>query len=414
MDTILVLAHRIPYPPDKGDKIRTYHVIRHLAARYRVHLGCFVDDPNDWRHAETLRGLCADTYFAPIGAGRMALAALTALHRKRALSIAAYDHPGMAAWVRGAVNRHRPAGIYAVSSAMAQFVHGLPGNAVPTVIDFVDMDADKWRLRAAQARWPQSWVFRREAACILDHDRAASRRFDHCLFVSQSEADKFCSAVPDAADKVRCMPNGIDGAYFTPQSTYPDPFAGAPTLVFTGTMGYWPNQDAVSWFATDVLPVLRRDMPTLGFAVVGRAPGRAVRRLARREGVRIVGAVSDVRPYLAHALAVVAPLRHSPGVANKILEGMAMAKPVVATSQALAGLPLRPGEDVLLANSAVDFRRALAPYYADPAPSTDLGERARSRVLRDFAWSAALTGLDELFSEKMEGHTSNDGVLMVH
>ena len=169
---------------------------------------------------------------------------------------------------------------------------------------------------------------------ILDYDLAASRRFDRCLFVSQSEADKFRTLVPEAVPKVACLPNGVDGEYFSPHGAYPDPFAGAPFLVFTGTMDYWPNREAVSWFANDVLPVLRRDMKSLGFAVVGRAPGPAVRRLARREGVQIVGSVADVRPYLAHALAVVAPLRHSPGVANKILEGMAMAKPVAATTAA--------------------------------------------------------------------------------
>lgn len=413
MDDVLVLAHRIPYPPDKGDKIRTYHVIRHLAQRYRVHLGCFVDDPNDWRHAEALRDLCADTYFAPVGTGRVALAAVTALHRNMALSIAAYGHSGMAAWVQGIVNRRQPVGIYAVSSAMAQFVKGINGIRCPTVIDFVDVDSDKWRLRAAQAHWPLSWIFRREATRVLDHDRAASRRFDHCLFVSRSEADKFCSAAPDAAAKVECLPNGIDGAYFSPHGVYPDPYAGAPTLVFTGTMGYWPNQDAVSWFVTDVLPVLRQDMPSLGFAVVGRAPGRAVRRLARREGVRIVGSVPDVRPYLAHALAVVAPLRHSPGVANKILEGMAMAKPVIATNEALAGLPMRPGEDLLVANSAADFCRTLAPYYANPTATTELGERARARVLRDFSWPVLLAGLDGLINERTKNHASNGDVLMV-
>ncbi len=387
---LLFLVHRIPYPPDKGDKIRSYHLLRHLARRYRVHVGAFVDDPEDWRHAEALQAMCASVHLVPIRPTLARLGALTGLLTGEALTLGYYRHPGMAAWVRQRLD----AGVRRVvgySSAMARFV--IDTHGVRRVMDFVDMDSDKWRQYAATRPWPLSWLYRREADRLLAWERRVAASFDASLFVSEQEAADFRNAAPETADRVGWYGNGVDAEYFSPDRVYDDPYpAGTEALVFTGAMDYWPNVDAVTWFAREVFPRIRERRPAVAFYVVGSRPAAAVQALAREPGVHVTGRVPDVRPYLAHAAAAVAPLRIARGVQNKVLEAMAMARTVVVTPQALEGIRALPGEEVLLADSAESFAQTSLRALQGP----DLGQAARRRVLQDHAWEACLAKVGAL------------------
>jgi sugar transferase (PEP-CTERM/EpsH1 system associated) len=227
-------------------------------------------------------------------------------------------------------------------------------------------------------------------------ERDAAARCDDCLFVSPAEARSFQELVPAARRKALVLPNGVDATYFSPALRFPCPFGpGGPAIVFTGDMSYWPNQDAVLWFAGAVLPRLRFDHPTVRFVAVGRRPGRWLRRSAARLGFTLTGAVADVRPFLAHAALVVAPLRIARGVPNKVLEAMAMGKAVVTTPTAVTGLRLRPGDDVLLAADPEGMARAVARAL-EPRWARSMGEKARARVVADYAWAPSLRLLDEL------------------
>ncbi len=387
---LLFLAHRIPYPPDKGDKIRAWHLLRHLARRYRVHLGAFVDDPADWRHADTLASVCATTHLVDLRPRRARLRALGGLWRGEALTLPYYRHAGLQAWVdRCLADGTRR--VLAYSSAMARFV--MHARGARRVMDFVDIDSDKWRQYAPTKRWPMTWLYRREGEKLLAWERAVAVEFDASLFVSAAEADDFRRLAPESAHKVGYFHNGVDADYFSPAHALANPYgAGEEVVAFTGMMDYWPNVDAVTWFAEQVLPRLRRQRPALRFAIVGARPTAEVLALARRDGVLVTGRVEDVRPYLAHARVVVAPLRIARGIQNKVLEGMAMARPVVATAQALEGIGARVGEEVLLADSADQF--AVAVLSA--ADRDDLGPAARARVLCDFAWDDNLARVDTL------------------
>ncbi|MDQ2694247.1 MAG: TIGR03087 family PEP-CTERM/XrtA system glycosyltransferase, partial [Pseudomonadota bacterium] len=338
MDELLFLTHRLPYPPNKGDKIRSWHWLRHLSGRYRVHLGTFIDDPADWRYADAVRRCCGETCLVPLHPRRARLRSLTGLLRGEALTLAYYRSAALQGWIDGLLERTAVDRVLVFSSAMAQFVQGPRYRRLRRIVDFVDVDSAKWSQYALTRPWPMSAVYRREAGALLRFERMTAAAAAASVFVSAEEAALFRQLAPEAAATL-AIANGVDTDYFDPQRDYPDPYpAAAPVLAFTGAMDYWPNVDAVCWFAGAVLPLVRQALPQAQFYVVGARPAAAVRRLAARPGVTVTGAVADVRPYLAHAGAAVAPLRIARGVQNKVLEAMAMARPVLATRAAMDGI----------------------------------------------------------------------------
>ncbi len=390
MTDLLFLAHRIPYPPDKGDKIRSYHLLRHLAGGYRVHLGAFVDDPDDWGHRAEVEKLCASVHLAGIRPALAKLKSLTGLFTGEALTLGYYRDAGMAAWVRERLGEGvRRVVVY--SSAMAQFV--MQAKDARRIMDFVDMDSDKWRQYAPTRPWPLSWLYRREADRLLAWEARVAREFDAGLFVSAQEAADFRQAAPQAADRIGWCGNGVDADYFSPDQPYDSPYPpGTEALVFTGAMDYWPNVDAVTWFAREAFPRIRAQRPAAVFCVVGSRPAPEVQALSGLPGVEVTGRVPDVRPYLAHARAAVAPIRIARGVQNKVLEGMAMGRTVVVSPQALEGLSAEPGREILLADGAEDFAaKTLAALNG-----LDLGPAARRRVMQDYAWEACLAKVHDL------------------
>ncbi len=389
---LLFLAHRIPYPPDKGDKIRSWHLLRHLAENWAVHLGAFVDDPEDWRHASKLAEVCADLKLVPLDPGRRKWHSLAGLATGEALTLPYYRDAALTAWVRDKLATGVSAAVV-YSSAMAQYV--MDARDIRRIMDFVDIDSDKWRQYAPTKPWPLSWLYRREARRLLAWERRVAGEFDAGLFVSESEAADFRRLAPESAGKIGHFNNGVDAAYFSPEPARPSPFAaGERALVFTGAMDYWPNVDAVVWLAREVLPVLRGRHPDLVFYIVGSRPSAEVRALAGA-GVKVTGRVEDVRPYLAHAAAVVAPLRIARGIQNKVLEAMAMARSVVCSPQALEGIHAQLETEVLRADGAAAFAAAVEQVLA----GQDCGPAARARVLADYTWPASLAGVDARLAE---------------
>jgi sugar transferase (PEP-CTERM/EpsH1 system associated) len=393
---ILFLAHRIPYPPIKGDKIRAWHFLAHLARSHVVHLACFVDDPEDWQHADHLRTVCTECHFAALSRARAWRTGPSALLRNEAASIAGARDAALAAWIGKLVQRRPIRSVFAYSAAMAQYLARGPAHGLRRIVDFVDVDSEKWAQMAACHRWPSSWLYRRESRRLRAFDREAVERCDYCLFVSPTEAQAFQQLIPSATGKAVVVPNGVDSGHFSPDHRLPRPFGpGGPVVAFTGDMSYWPNEDGVLWLARQVLPRLRSEHPDLRFVVVGRRPRRRLRHSAARLGFTLTGAVPDVRPFLAHSAVAVVPLRVARGVPNKVLEAMAMAKAVVATPAAAAGLRVRAGQDILLAADPDSFARAIVRAL-DPQFARALGTHARARVLADYAWAPSLRLLDRL------------------
>jgi sugar transferase (PEP-CTERM/EpsH1 system associated) len=398
MARILYLCHRLPYPPNKGDKVRSYHMLRHLLRQHEVHLASFVDDAEDEPHVATLEGWCAGVMAPRLHRRSAQLASLAGLATGEPLSLPFYRHAGLARWVRGLIESRRVDLALVFSSPMAQYVSG---HGIPMVVDLVDVDSAKWADYGRSRRGPMAWLYGREGRTLLDYERriaAASRR---TLLATDMEADLFRSLAPESAGRIGAVHNGVDVAHFDPNLPHPNPFpAGERPIVFTGAMDYWPNVDAVQWFVRDMLPAIAERCPGARFHIVGRSPAPAVQALAGPR-VNVTGTVPDVRPYLQHAAAVVAPLRLARGIQNKVLEAMAMARPVVAAAACVEAIDAEPGVHLLSGRTAEDFIAHVCALLEDPARATRLGQAGRERVQAVYDWSARLAALDACLAEVM-------------
>ena len=393
MENLLLLIHRIPYPPNKGDKIRSYHLLKHLAQHYKVHLATFVDDPDDWQHVPTVKAMCTTSHFAKLGWLGGRLRSLVGLIAGRSLSYDFYRDAGMHAWVARTMGEHKIDRVMVFSSPMAQYADKYP--QARRVVDLCDVDSDKWRQYAGKKSWPMNWLYRHEADALLAYERHVAKTCDAALFVSSPEADLFRTLAPESDAKIGFFNNGVDTDYFSPERQYERPYGkDERVLVFTGAMDYWPNIDAVQWFAAEVFPKLHAAMPKLRFCIVGARPAAAVQALAQQAGVIVTGTVPDVRPYIHHADIAVAPLRIARGIQNKVLEAMAMARPVIVSPQALEGIEATPGSELLLADGADAFIATITGLLGLETPDASLGAAARAKVEHQYSWPSNLARIE--------------------
>jgi sugar transferase (PEP-CTERM/EpsH1 system associated) len=398
---ILFLAHRLPWPPDKGDKIRSFNLLRHLARRHRIRLGTFVDDPADRGGEGELERLCAEVFIRPLGRARRAARAAFGLVRGLPLSIAAWADPAMRRWVHDRLAKVDLA--FAFSSQTAAFLLDPPVRR-PWLLDLVDCDSEKWRAYARTSRGPVRLLFAREADRLSAFERRAVAASARSFLVTRAEAELLIRRAPETAARLAVLENGVDAGRFDLEPPGPDPWGepGVPRLVFTGVMDYPPNVDAVGWFVADVLPELRRTVGRVRLAIVGARPAARVRRLAAPPDILVTGRVPDVRPWLGRADVAVAPLRIARGVQNKVLEAMAMARPVVATPEAAEGLHAEPGRELLVAADPAGFAAAIAGLLRDPDRAAAIGAAGRAYVLRAHDWSATLAPLDAAISALLD------------
>ncbi|MBA2690253.1 MAG: TIGR03087 family PEP-CTERM/XrtA system glycosyltransferase [Burkholderiales bacterium] len=400
MQDLLYLAHRIPYPPNKGDKVRSFNEVKHLAKRYRVHLGAFIDDADDWQHRDALTQYCGETYFASLSPARARLRSAKAFFTNEALTLPYYRDAGLAAWVKNILAYRPISHVVVYSSPMAQYVRDV--RQLRRIADFVDVDSDKWSQYAASKSWPWSLIYRREAKKLAAFEQQIAAEFDATLLVAPHEADLLRAAAPAAAQRIHHVKNGVDAHFFSPEHTFVSPYSAAEQpIVFTGAMDYWPNVDAVEWFADEVFPKVKQQRPQASFYMVGARPAPSLQRLKGFPGVTITGSVPDVRPYIAHARLAVAPLRIARGVQNKVLEAMAMAKTVVVSPQAAAGIAAKAGEEYVLAADSEEFAAAITELLNADARHV-IGKAARARVLADYSWSANLARLDSLLGYRAQ------------
>ena len=384
---ILMLAHRIPYPPHTGDKLRAFHVARYLARRHQLALGFLIHDADDRAGIERVREVVGDVEHAriwkpwSIGKGLAALATggsltLPYFHSRRLRTQVARRLAGSSFDV-----------IYASSSPMAQYAEG---SGLPLVMDFVDVDSDKWIQYAGRSRPPRSWLYRTEGRRLQAYESKIARRASYCVLATEAEESLLHSFAPWARTAV--IPNGTDLDYYQPI----EPASELPAVIFTGAMDYLPNVDAVTYFCDSIFPLVRRRLPGAVFYIVGLNPAPAVVRLGGREGVVVTGAVTDVRPYYARASVCVAPLRIGRGVQNKVLQAMALALPVVASPLAARGLVAVPGTHLAVESDADGFAARVVALLQDPAAAQALGRRGRALVEASYSWEGCFSRLEEV------------------
>lgn len=398
MREVLFLAHRIPFPPDRGDKIRSFHIVQRLCEFARVHIATFADDAADAAHeAGMLRALGERVASSTVIVRKRSKAAsvLAGFASGRSASMEAFASPAMSSAVAALLQRNSIASILAFSGQMSQHVPVKRGKS-RFVMDFVDVDSAKFESYADGARGPLSWLYRREAEQLAREEATIAARADASLFVTEAEAGLFRARSGLGDRPIEALENGVDLAFFDPAAVVPEPTSGAPLLVFSGQMDYAPNVQAVTHFAQAILPRIRAVRAGARFAIVGRNPVPAVQALATHAGVEVVGAVADMRPWLAAADVVVAPLQVARGVQNKVLEAMAMGKPVVASSAAFEGIYAHPGRDLIVADGAEATAAAVLRLTDDGAEAARIGRAARARMCARYAWDRQLAPLEKM------------------
>ena len=386
---ILFLCHRPPWPPTRGDAIRSWAVLNHLAERAPTHVVCF-GDPQDRGLHEALSGVAASHTVvrrSPWPVGAMA----AALSREEPLSVAAFHSSVFARAVADVVDSAGVTRTYVFSGQMAQYASD------GAILDLVDVDSAKFAAYAAAAPDPaRRWLYAREARTLGRFEHAAAARAAHVLFVSEAEAALWRSG--GGGGDVRVVGNGIDLDRFDPavERARPVGLPQKPTVLFTGQMDYAPNIEAAVRFAREVLPRIGGGAT---FVIAGRAPTAAVRALAAPD-VLVTGEVADMRDWIAHADVVVAPLVTARGVQNKVLEALAMGRPVVASTPAWTGLELEPGRDLVVADTPDQQAEAVRALLADRDRRAALGSAGRAAVAERYRWAAQLAPLDALIDSR--------------
>jgi len=392
MGELLFLAHRIPFPADRGDKIRSHAILKALAARGPVHVATF---------GETDADMAAEADLSAIAASHLLMrrtisnlrAGLNALPSGKPVSLTAFDNQDIRHYVARLLATRPIDAIFVFSGQMAQFIP--PSFAGRVVIDFVDMDSAKFAAYAKATAGPMKLVHAREARLLGAFERQMARRAQLSLFCSPAEVAEFRLGLGDPQVCVDPMVNGIDTVFYDPVGVGPAPYAGeaGPHLVFTGQMDYAPNVDAVVHFAEAVLPAVQKQLPDARFHIVGRNPAPAVRALEARAGVDVVGAVDDIRPWIGSADMVVAPLRIARGIQNKVLEAMAMARPVIASGAAAEGIVAQSGAHFMVARDDTAMIDAICALAVDRDRAAAIGAGARAHMLQHYQWDAQLAPL---------------------
>lgn len=387
---ILFLAHRIPFPPDRGDKIRSHNVLKALAAIAPVHVGCLAESDEDFALEGELAAVAASHCLARRSTS-LPLAGVRALVSGRPVSLAAFDDAGLRAWTARTVQTRPITAIYVFSGQMGQFV---PANWKGRLVaDLVDVDSAKFEAFAASGGGPMAWVHAREGRLLRAVEADLAARADVTLLVSEQESALLRSR--GAGGNIRALGNGVDCAAFDPTFPPQPEIAAAtgPHFVFSGQMDYAPNEIAAQRFAKAILPLIRAQQPAAEFHIVGRAPTSAVLKLGNLPGVKVWGEVPDMRPFLAAATFVVAPLTIARGVQNKVLEAMAMARPVLLSSEAATGIDAADGTHFAICRDDVDFAEKALGLLDAPAERAAMAAAAREFVATQMSWPAMLAQL---------------------
>ncbi|MEO8256566.1 MAG: TIGR03087 family PEP-CTERM/XrtA system glycosyltransferase [Acidobacteriota bacterium] len=386
---VLVLTHRLPFAPNRGDRIRAFHMVKQLAARADVHVVSLVHDRAEAAEAEALRRTGVRVSTALVPRTRNLIRAALTLQTATPLTHVLFDAPEMQAALDRVTADWRPDVVLAYCSGVAPLALAPPLAGIPLVVDFVDVDSAKWAAFAGAAAFPRSWVYRREARCLAAFESRAVRAAFASLVVNERERQTLLQVCPGA--DIRVVPNGVDVDALCPR----DPPSPGEQVIFAAVFNYAPNADGAVWFAREVWPRVRAARPSARLTLAGLSPTRVVRRLADvDQSIEVTGGVPDIRPYLWRSAIAVAPLHQARGVQNKVLEAAAAGLPSVVTRQVWDGLPAEVLPACRLADTPEQFAAAVIDLLSSPA---DARRRQAARAqLTGLAWPTRLAPLVEL------------------
>jgi polysaccharide biosynthesis protein PslH len=397
---ILVLTHRVPFPPDKGDRIRTYHILKWLSARATVHLACLADEPVDQATRAGLDALCERTAIVPHQGRIRWMRGLGSFVAGGTVSLGVFHSPRLREVVENWAREHSYASAFISASSLVPYLRVGALRNVPAVVDLVDVDSQKWLDYANSGRGPKSWLYRAEGHRLRRLERGLATTVSAVTLVSEAERALYRQVCGVSAGPVHAISNGVDFEYFRPAED--DASVDEMGCVFVGALDYRPNIDGAIWFCREVWPEIRRRCPGASLTLVGRRPVPQVRRLADCPGVEVTGQVADVRPYVARAAVAIVPLRLARGVQNKVLEALAMSKAVVSSPQAVAGVRVERGRDLLVAEEPSAWVDSVVSLLRDPDRRRQLGEAGRRYVEQHHHWETCLNPFGSLFGVNVE------------
>lgn len=397
---ILYLCHRFPFPPNRGGKIRPFNMIRHLSRQHEVTVASMARSAREAREGEGLASHCAHYEMGRVHDSIQALRMVARLPTPTPSSMGYFCSPQLARRVRDLLATQRFDLIFVHASSVAQYVEHV--RSIPKILDFGDMDSQKWLEYARHRPFPLSLGYRLEGIKLERAERRLAARFDLCTATTRAEwqtLESYRTAI--ASD---WFPNGVDSAYFAPTDERYDP----DTMVFVGRMDYYPNQQCMFEFCATTLPLLQAKRRQLKLLIVGANPSRAVRRLGAIRGVTVTGSVPDVRPHLRRAALMIAPLNIARGTQNKILEAMAMGVPVVTSRIAAGGVDASAPEHFLAASTPEEYSTAVLRILEDPGERQRLATAGRARMLSHHAWPKSMQRLDEIIERLLSGTHRTD------
>ncbi len=385
---ILYVCHRFPYPPRRGGKIRPFNMIRHLSDQHRVTVASMVRSKAEEAEGrglqEHVKGLLVSRVSEPWQTVRM----MHRLPSKNPSSMGYFYSGDLNRMIRRACDETRFDLIFTHCSSVAQYVEHI--HSIPKILDFGDMDSQKWLTYAQVRRWPLSLGYRIEGRKLEREERRLASRFDVCTCTTRMELDTLRSY--GAETETDWFPNGVDADYFSPGDSAYDP----NLISFIGRMDYYPNQQCMLDFCDRILPSIQSQRAETRLVIVGANPSRSIRRLAERPGVSVTGSVSDVRPYVRKSALMVAPLSIARGTQNKILEAMAMGVPTVTSELAAKGVDAIPGEHLLTGASPQSYVAAILRLLENPDERHRFAEKGRERVLSHHNWHNSMLRMDAI------------------
>lgn len=396
---ILFITQRVPYPPNKGEKLRTYHQIKHLLAKgHYITVASPIADAQEEHYAQALSAkLGVEVICAPLKTSVFAYCG--ALFKGTALSEAKFYSSLLQQRIQEALETQQYSAIICTASSLAQYIWQIPmldtlKMSSLKVMDFMDLDSDKWAQYAEKAPWPMRWVYSREAQKVQQLERKIVEQFDSSFFISPKEVELFLNQYPHHNQySIHAIGNGIDTEYFSPKPI--SEHSSLNTYLFVGVMDYKPNIDAVLWFCEYVWPSILRRNPQAKFVVAGMSPSKVILDLAKQPSIQVTGFVDDILPYFHEADVFVAPFLIARGVQNKVLQAMACGLPVITSALGAEGIDAVHHQELLIADNVSQYL-ALIEQLDDPDYYQTVANAAIAKIHSHYSWDGQLRLLEEI------------------